>query len=583
VLVNQRATDMYLEGNSNAAEADQKVKMIIGAENALIFYISRAHLIKKRMQVCYDHNMPMRLIKTAPIWSTNLELDKKGIKVRFLTDIRNENLEYCKTILQEIKHVEMRHMEGIRGNFTIHDGEEMFLPFFVDRPGELLNEMLYSSQKQMVDAYVFMFDKLWHQATPAHIRIRELETGIQPEVLHTIKDPNEIIEIGNNLVKSARKEILLLFHTANAMLRQTKSGIIDLIIENAIKYKTKVKILVPIEDKIKDILHRLEQISGIQIRNIEQSMQTRVTILVVDKVYSLVIEIKDDTKQSSNKAIGLAAYSNSKSTVLSYVSIFESLWKYSELREELLIQNMAQKEFINIAAHELRNPIQPILGLSEILSPRVGEKNKEYIDVIIRNAKRLERLSEDILDTTRIEAKTLNLNKQSFSFIKAIGDIVNDYSSFTTEISKKYINSKVTISFSTSEDLKSIDVVADQDRIKQVLSNLVNNSLKFTKNGTITITAEIDKKCYNHKETHQIIVKVKDTGIGIDLDIFPRLFSKFVTKSNAGGGGTGLGLYICKGIIESHGGKIWAENNKDGEKGATFSFSLPLAIQQQQQ
>jgi signal transduction histidine kinase len=566
---------MYLEGNSNAAEADQKVKMIIGAENALIFYISRAHLIKKRMQVCYDHNMPMRLIKTAPIWSTNLELDKKGIKVRFLTDIRNENLEYCKTILQEIKHVEMRHMEGIRGNFTIHDGEEMFLPFFVDRPGELLNEMLYSSQKQMVDAYVFMFDKLWHQATPAHIRIRELETGIQPEVLHTIKDPNEIIEIGNKLVKSARKEILLLFHTANAMLRQTKSGIIDLIVENAIKYKTKVKILVPVEDKIKNILHRLEQISGIQIRNIEQSMQTRVTILVVDRTYSLVIELKDDTKQSSNKAIGIAAYSNSKSTVLSYVSIFESLWKYSELREELLIQNIAQKEFINIAVHELRTPIQPILGLSEVLSPIVGKKNKEYIDVIIRNAKRLKRLSEDILDTTRIESKTLNLKKQSFSFIKTLGDIVNDYSSSTTEISK-YTNSKVTISFSASEDLKSIDLFADHDRIKQVLSNLVNNSLKFTKNGTITITAEIDKKCYNHKVIHQLIVRVKDTGTGIDLDIFPRLFSKFVTKSNDGDGGTGLGLYICKGIIKAHGGRIWAKNNEDG-KGATFSFSLPFA------
>jgi two-component system, OmpR family, sensor histidine kinase VicK len=578
MLVNQRATDMHLEGNSNAAEVDQKIKMIMGAENALIFYISRAHLIKKSVQVCYDHNMPMRAIKTPPLWRSNLELDKKGIEVRFITDIRNENLEYCKKILQEIKHVEIRHMEGVKGNFTIHDDKEMFLPFFVDKPGEPVNEMLYSSQKKMVDVYMFMFDNLWNQATPSQIRIRELETGIQPEVLRTIKDPTEIIEIGNKLVENAKKEILIIFHTANAMLRQTKSGIIDLIIENAIKYKTKVKILVPIDDKIKDILHRLEQISGVQIRNIEQSMQTRVTILVVDRSFSLVIDLNDDTKQSSNKAIGLGVYSNSKSTVLSYVSIFESLWKYSELREELLIQNMAQKEFINIAAHELRTPIQPILGLSEILSPMGGGKNKEYIDVIIRNAKRLKRLSEDILDTTRIESKTLNLKKQSFSFINAIDDIVNDYSSFS-EISK-YINSKVTISFSASEDLKSIDVVADQDRIKQVLSNLVNNSLKFTKNGTITITAEIDKKCYNHKETLQIMVRVKDTGTGIDLDILPRLFSKFVTNSN-GGGGTGLGLYICKGIIEAHGGKIWAENNnrvgKVEEAGATLSFSLPIS------
>ena len=237
------------------------------------------------------------------------------------------------------------------------------------------------------------------------------------------------------------------------------------------------------------------------------------------------------------------------------------------------------RDFINIAAHELRTPIQPILGLSEILSPIAGKKNKEYIDVIIRNAKRLKRLSEDILDTTRIESKTLNLKKQSFSFIKAISDIVNDYSpsSTATELNK-YTNSQVTISFSASEELKSIDVVADPDRIKQVLSNLVNNSLKFTKEGTISITAELAKKPYNHKVIHKIIVRVKDTGLGIDLDILPRLFSKFVTKSNYGdgGSGTGLGLYICKGIIKAHGGRIWAKNNKDG-KGATFSFSLPFA------
>src|SRR6476620_2275779 len=205
------------------------------------------------------------------------------------------------------------------------------------------------------------------------------------------KDPIEIIERENKIVESAKKEILILLHTANAMLRQAKDGVIDLIVENAIKYKTQVKILVPIENKIKDILQRLEQISGIQIQNIEQSMQTRVTILIVDKTYSLVIELKDDTKQSSNKAIGLGAYSNSKSTVLSYVSIFEILWKYIQLREVLLIQNIAQKEFINIAAHELRTPIQPILGLSEILGPISSKKNKEYIDVIIRNAKRLKR------------------------------------------------------------------------------------------------------------------------------------------------------------------------------------------------
>jgi signal transduction histidine kinase len=226
----------------------------------------------------------------------------------------------------------------------------------------------------------------------------------------------------------------------------------------------------------------------------EQVIQTRFTILVVYRSHSFVIAPKDnDTKQSFEEEIGLAAYSNSNSTVLSYVSIFESLWKHSQLREELLINSMAQKEFINIAAHELRSPIQPILGLSEILSRKVGNETVDYVNVIIRNARRLHYLAEDILGITKIEAKTLKLKKQGFSFVKTILEVVQDYSSFT-EISKSAPN--VIISFSASEDLQFLNIVADQNRIKQVISNLISNSLKFTEQGTITVTVERNN-CYD--------------------------------------------------------------------------------------
>jgi len=396
---------MYPEGKSGAS--DQMVRIVNGAENILNFYISRANLLRRDAEVCYDYNGPIRIRETAPIWRTNLKLDKRGIKIRFLTDIRNENIEHCKKILEEIKNIQMRRMDGVKGNFTIHDNKDIFLPLFVDKPGEPVKDALFCTQKEMVNAHLFIFENLWRQATPARTRIKGLERGIQPEVLQTIKDPYEIVQTAHKLVKSAKDEILIIFHTANALLRQVKSGGIDLIVGSAIKYKIQIRILVPIEDKITDTIYRLEQISGIKIRNIEQSMQT--SILVVDRMYSLIVELKDDTRETSEEAIGLAAYSNSKSTVLSYVSIFESLWKQSELREELLIHNRAQKEFINIAAHELRIPIQPILGLSEFLSRRVEEENRDYVSVIIRNARRLQRLSEDILDITRIESKTLKL------------------------------------------------------------------------------------------------------------------------------------------------------------------------------
>ena len=309
-------------------------------------------------------------------------------------------------------------------------------------------------------------------------------------------------------------------------------------------------------------------------------MQTKMTIWVVDRTYSFVVELKDDSKDNLEEAIGLATYSNSKSTVLSYVSIFDTLWKQNELREELIIHSKAQQEFINIAAHELRTPIQPILGLSDVLlqsdllfdnsKGKSQSKSKiknnettirEMIQTIARNAKRLQRLTEDILDITKIESKTLKLKKQSFILSKILEEIVDDYNA---EIRDS--NRNVILTFLSLEELESTPIIADQNRIKQVISNLIDNSIKFTHDGKITISAEIDSK-YN-----QVTVKVNDTGSGIDSDILPKLFTKFVTKSN---NGTGLGLYICKGIIEAHHGKIRGENNSGG-KGTTFSFSLPL-------
>ena len=421
---------------------------------------------------------------------------------------------------------------------------------------------------------------LWSKSVPIEQRISEIEAGVIPDVLEVIKEPTEIISFTYRLVKAARDEILIIFHTSNALLRQERAGGTDILIENVIRYKTRVRILAPIEDKIIDTIQKLERIEGIQVRNIEPAMQTRMAILVVDRTYSLVVELKDDSKDNLEEAIGLATYSNSKSTVLSYVSIFDALWKQSELREELIIHSKAQQEFINIAAHELRTPIQPILGLSDVLlqsdillnNNKIKSKSKikiknnettlrEMIQIIARNAQRLQRLTEDILDITKIESKTLKLKKQNFILSKIIEEIVDDYNAEIRDSNRNLI-----LTFLSLEELESTPIIADQNRLKQVINNLIDNAIKFTRDGKITISAEIDTK------HNQVIVKVKDTGIGIDSDILPKLFTKFVTKSDKG---TGLGLYICKGIIEAHHGKIWAENNYD-ENGTTFSFCLPL-------
>jgi signal transduction histidine kinase len=251
-------------------------------------------------------------------------------------------------------------------------------------------------------------------------------------------------------------------------------------------------------------------------------------------------------------------------------SLIESNKKLESANKQLESHDKMQKDFINVAAHELRTPIQPILGLAQVLRSRRDKDNNNskemaeevyLLDVMIRNARRLQRLAEDILDVTKIESHSLILRKERFNLIDLMSEVIQD-------IRNQINNGKVKLIHQFDKDF--IFVEADRSRISQVVYNLLSNSLKFTEEGTISVVVE-------EKDSHATI-SIKDAGTGIDSEIFPRLFSKFASKSFEG---TGLGLFISKSIIEDHGGKIWAENNVDG-KGATFSFSLPLIEEEEE-
>jgi signal transduction histidine kinase len=254
--------------------------------------------------------------------------------------------------------------------------------------------------------------------------------------------------------------------------------------------------------------------------------------------------------------------------------------QYNKLKE----MDKMKDEFINVAAHELRTPIQPIIGLSEILRSRIrnnygdnnsdsNAENQEFVDVILRNGQRLGKLVEDVLDVTKIESQSLELHKERFDLNELIISIIDDIMAAEAESmvyglpARRKGKNNVKITYQP----RPLHVHADRNRIAQVISNLLNNALKFTSEGYVMITAE--KKRDKNSNTHDVaIISVCDSGSGVDPEIMPRLFTKFSSKSFSG---TGLGLYICKNIIEAHGGRIWAENNKDAN-GATFSFTLPL-------
>jgi signal transduction histidine kinase len=226
---------------------------------------------------------------------------------------------------------------------------------------------------------------------------------------------------------------------------------------------------------------------------------------------------------------------------------------------------MIQKEFINIAAHEMKTPIQPIISCSYMLKNKVqDDKGKELLEIIYRNAQRAMKMSEDVLDLTKIESNSLRLIKENFAVREIIYDIIINYQSNAGDNGIKI----------TCDISDSLIVYGDKNRISQVISNLVNNSIKFS-SSPVSISLKAESKITdivtgNDKE--MVVVSIKDAGNGIDPGIFNKLFTKFATTSSQG---IGLGLYISKKIVEAHGGVLWAENNRDG-RGATFSFSLPI-------
>jgi len=502
----------------------------------------------------------------------------EGKGVRWITTIDNDSKDLVKIFLDA--GTQIRHVKNLPPmNFAVDD---RYFHATVEKMegGKMIRSLLTSNEPVYVKHYNSVFEDLWKNGIDALQRISDINEGIDLADIEVIPRSSRAGVVYLELVRNAKEELLFIFPTTNAFIRQNIIGAIPLALEAARERNVKVRILVPYNQAVENRL--AEEIAGkeeqriynhnIDIRYIEQMSDTKATILVVDRKESLVMELRDDSKATFDEAIGLSTYSNSKGGVLSYVAIFENLWKQTELYEEIKKANdqlkkndMMQKEFINIAAHELRTPIQPILSLTEIVHSRTRDaKQKELLEITIRNAKRLQHLTNDILDVTKIDGRSLELKKENFDLSDVILDAMNDII-----LDKDFFeNEKVKLSY----DPQNILIHADKGRISQVIFNFLSNAVKFTTEGTIIVSVkEREDKNSNNTNNKTITVSVKDPGQGIDSSILSRLFTKFASRSYRG---TGLGLFISKGIIEAHGGKIWGKNNPDG-RGATFSFNLP--------
>jgi signal transduction histidine kinase len=499
----------------------------------------------------------------------------KGI--RWITSINNDkDTELVKTFLDE--GIMVRHVKDLSSAYFALSNK--MLLFTIEKiEGQMVTNIIKSIDASYINHFYSVFENLWKKGVDVKDRIKDIEEGNYTNV-EIIPNQAESGKLFIELFKHTKNEILMVLSSAAAFLRiENENGFkgIDELASNEIK----VKILIPLKIELQDKINLFKKkYPNIEFRYLQNTLESLIGITIIDKEKVLIIEIKDDTKKKYRDSIGLTIFIEGKSTAQSYASIFESLWKQTEIYDEIMqayekIQrhDKMQKEFIDIAAHELRTPLQPIIGITTILKDEIQSKrHKELLDVIFRNTERLKKLSEEVLDVTKIESDSFNLNKENFKIKEKILQILDNYKD-----NSETKNIKFECNFSIDDDNDDDDFIiyADKTRISQVISNLICNSLKFIskgkgEEGIISLSI---KKRKNDGDVNNgmVIISIKDNGKGIDLEILPRLFTKFASKSFQG---TGLGLYISKNIIRAHGGTIWAENNKDG-KGATFTFSLP--------
>ena len=573
-----------------AVHADQRIREIEeGIEPCITKIIdsqediiSRArHVIETsdHLSVCSDLDY-LKMIETFALDSIKKILQKKQNGkhkgVRWIGTISKEDISLVQRFMA--LGMEVKHLRYTPLNFSVTNKEFNFTISNQAADDSKTPNVLISNELPYIKQFNSLFEELWSQGVNAAGRIIEIEKGIEPDFFEVINEKNKAAELLLSLSKLAKEEVLFLLPNDKALVRMKKLGVLHAL-QKASLEGVDVRLICPVTDANSEILERLREQSQIKFVKGNESQSG---IIIIDSSRFISAELINPTSDTFSEAIGIVLYSNSKRSTNMLRSFFNSLWNQAELYRRLELQEKMEKEFVNMAAHELRTPVQPLLGMTDILMSQfeedeeqqqeAGKKKtqnnkkkeitvtKEEIEMIARNVKRLERLTSDILDVSRIEGNALKLNLEVIDLNEKIRIVVND------EISAIPQGKALKIIFDRREKAP-LFVKGDKSRLFEVLSNLIGNAIKFTDSGgTITVTAE------KTAAKNEAIVSIKDTGKGIDMEILPRLFSKFASKSDKG---TGLGLFLSKGIIQAHGGKIWAENNKDGI-GATFRFTLPL-------
>ena len=487
--------------------------------------------------------------------------------IRWLTSIRNKNdINLVKSLAKS--GVKIRHLdEKPAFDFALSDRYFASTIERIDDGRMVIDNLFLNDDQANLSFYNLVFEKLWKNGMDFEERIKDIENEGDDKI-DIVYDSNDVMHRIYDLFALAKKEIIIILPSTNGFYRSELQGGFKMLNELGLK-GVKLRVLT-IPDS--DIAHETNKIKSkyrnIAFRDLEPAMASFNRILVFDNKTTVIWEVVEDDQQKFTQALGMAVFVESNKTSETITVIFNNLWNQSEIHkrlkdahEKLKGQGKMQSRFMDLVAHELRTPLQSILGITEILKNEIKDNDQNFLlRIAISNAKKLHRLSENILDITRLEGNILYLNKERFIFNQLVTHVVADF------VNNIEYNKFITFEYRNFD--KEYFVFADKFRIGQVIQNLVDNSMRFVRNqGRIILT--LREKRIHSKDIVEL--SVTDDGESLKPETLTRLFTKFASDSYYG---AGVGLYLCKKIIEAHGGRIWAKNNHD-MKGCTFSFGIP--------
>ena len=517
-------------------------------------------------------------------------------KILHITDIQRENLDSVKTLVRA--GYEVRHVDGNRIRLSVSKGE--YLETIHSRePGGIPDEILWSTDPQLVAQGTRIFDSLWSHALPSELRIREIEDGVGQDTMKIIRNPDETQALYSGLVAAAKYDILLLLPTSNAFHRDEKIGIMDSIRTVAEK-GTRVSILSPIDDLIaeryadfilppnKEQGVRTDEGRAVSLRRIPQAKtQSAVSILVVDGTSTLIMEERNPSSPSFTDALGFATFSTTSPTVRSSIRFFERMRDETDLREskeaalEKERNTRRQAELLqDILSHDIRNYNQVARANAEMLRMDLaGSKSLEGdADSLIETIIRATDGSTELIDRAKKLSRALSTQATQLRPT----DVGASLQRAISLVTKAYVDKAITLSQSVPE---GASVLADE-LLDEVFTNILSNAVKYTPGRDVSVWVKAEEdggrsppQGPGAETANQTYWKVgiADRGRGIPDQMKEKVFTRYATASS----GSGLGLSIVHALVTGrYRGKVKVSNRVENSssEGTLIEVWLPGAF-----